>query len=424
MSTNQTWNNFGEEIRDAIQDALKTGDFKNFNEVVAGAAAEAMKTAKVQLDQNTAARSPGEEMNRENSSGKGPSGENYTAKWIRENNERRAALQTQAVKNLPARVFLAPFERKGSVSGTLLQVFGGIGTGVLAILTTIFLGLGIGLGGGFRVACGVLAVFLAFFIGMIKAGNKKKLTLKRARKYLELAGGNHYINLEDLALHTGQNIKFILKDIKKMLTEGFYPEGHLDRQESCLMLDNKIFNEYLSLEKQRMLQEQEKQALPEIPKASEAVQGAESEQVDGLIAEGQDYIRRLRDMNDNIAGESISAKLFRLENLLKEIFDRVREHPEQASQMQKFMSYYLPTTLKLVSAYEEFDSLSEQGEDIMEAKAEIEKTLDTINSAFSELLNRLFRDAAYDVTTDAQVLQTMLAKEGLTREPELEFVKR
>ena len=118
-------------------------------------------------------------------------------------------------------------------------------------------------------------------------------------------------------------------------------------------------------------------------------------------------------MNDNIPGEEISAKLFRLENLLKEIFEGLKEHPEQRHQMRKFMDYYLPTTLKLVEAYEEFDELSAQGQEIREAKAEIEKTLDTINSAFEELLNRMFRATAYDVTTDAQVLQTMLAKEGL-----------
>ena len=57
------------------------------------------------------------------------------------------------------------------------------------------------------------------------------------------------------------------------------------------------------------------------------------------------------------------------------------------------------------------------GEDILASKREIEKTLDTINMAFEELLNKLFRARVYDVTTDAQVLKTMLAREGLTREP-------
>lgn len=450
MSTNQTWNDFGTVVREAIQDALQTGDFKNFNDIVINAGSEALKNAKIQIGQEAAQR------------------ENQTEKWLRENNptgsrsasERRQSpdekwrpsnvkwqspdekwqpqssrRQPQTVRRqsptsayMPARIVRAPFRRIGSVSGTLYQVFGGIGTGVLSVLSTIFLGLGIGLGGGFWVAFMALAAALMIFVGMIRIGSKKKTILKRAEKYLELAGNNHYINVEDIALHTGMDLKFILRDIRRMLAAGFYPEGHLDRQESCLMLDNKIYNEYVQLEKQRRLQEQEIKAITEQPKAEQrkaASQGVETNsEVAAMIAEGQDYIRKLRDLNDNIPGEEISAKLFRLENLLKEIFDRLKEHPEQAPQMQKFLKYYLPTTLKLVDAYEEFDSVSEQGADIREAKNEIEKTLDTINNAFGELLNRLLRETAYDVTTDAQVLQTMLAKEGLTKEPEFEFVNR
>ena len=78
----------------------------------------------------------------------------------------------------------------------------------------------------------------------------------------------------------------------------------------------------------------------------------------------------------------------------------------------------------MVASYEQFDSLSSQSEDILEAKAEIEKTLDTINSAFGELLNRLLRMTAFDVTTDAQVLQTMLAKEGLTKDLDVDKISK
>ena len=135
-----------------------------------------------------------------------------------------------------------------------------------------------------------------------------------------------------------------------------------------------------------------------------------------MIAEGMECIRKLRNLNDKIAGEVISAKLSRLEKLLKDLFDSVREHPEQMHRMHKLMRYYLPTTLKLVEAYEEFDRISVPGDDILAAKAEIENTLDTINQAFSELLNNLFQDAVLDATTDAQVLKTMLAREGLMSE--------
>lgn len=41
--------------------------------------------------------------------------------------------------------------------------------------------------------------------------------------------------------------------------------------------------------------------------------------------------------------------------------------------------------------------------------------MDTINLAFVKLLDSLFEDAAFDISTDITVLQTMLAQEGLTK---------
>ncbi|MBD5499797.1 MAG: hypothetical protein HDR10_01130 [Lachnospiraceae bacterium] len=140
-----------------------------------------------------------------------------------------------------------------------------------------------------------------------------------------------------------------------------------------------------------------------------------------MIAEGMECIRKLHALNDKIPGEVISQKLYCLESLLKDIFDNVREHPEQMHRMHTMMDYYLPTTLKLVEAYEDFDRISVPGKDIIDAKAEIERTLDIINQAFKELLNNLFQDAVFDATTDAQVLQTMLAREGLTKDTEINY---
>ena len=53
------------------------------------------------------------------------------------------------------------------------------------------------------------------------------------------------------------------------------------------------------------------------------------------------------------------------------------------------------------------------GENIQKAKAEIEATLDTLNAAFEKLLDNLFQDTAWDVSSDISVLNTMLYQEGL-----------
>ena len=94
--------------------------------------------------------------------------------------------------------------------------------------------------------------------------------------------------------------------------------------------------------------------------------------------------------------------------------EREQELHSMVAEGMELMDYYLPTTLKLVEQYAEFDEVSSPGEEILEAKKEIGKTLDMINQAFVTLLNNLFQDAAFDASADAQVLQAMLAKEGLT----------
>ena len=109
----------------------------------------------------------------------------------------------------------------------------------------------------------------------------------------------------------------------------------------------------------------------------------------------------------------ITEKLSRSETLLKEIFGCVKEHPDQMGRTHKLMDYYLPTMIKLVEAYAEYDKISAPGEEIIKAKGEIENTLDKINEAFVQLLNNLFRDSVWDVTSDAKVLETMLKQEGL-----------
>jgi hypothetical protein len=110
----------------------------------------------------------------------------------------------------------------------------------------------------------------------------------------------------------------------------------------------------------------------------------------------------------------MSEKLYRLEGTMERIMEQVRKNPESASELRKLMSYYLPTTVKLLNAYKELDKQAAGGDNITKTKKEIEDALDTINDAFENLLDSMFRDIAWDVSSDISVMQTMLAQDGLT----------
>ena len=71
-----------------------------------------------------------------------------------------------------------------------------------------------------------------------------------------------------------------------------------------------------------------------------------------------------------------------MEMLVDKIFDRVEQNPASVGDIRKLMEYYLPTTIKLLQAYQDLDAQPVQGENIISSKKEIEKTLDTLNMAF------------------------------------------
>ena len=224
--------------------------------------------------------------------------------------------------------------------------------------------------------------------------------------------------MEELSRSVGRSEAFVLKDVKKMLHKGLFLEGHLDRQETCLITTNQAYDQYKTA--QRQLEErqmQEKMAVQEEPK-EDLKEGSEerpkpSSEVRSLLDEGNAYLERIRRCNQLIPGQEISDKISRMELIVQNIFKRVQNHPEVVPDLKKMMDYYLPTTVKLLDAYAELDAQPVQGENITNSKREIERTLDTLNEAFEKLLDSIFKDTAWDVSTDISVLQTLLAQEGL-----------
>ena len=429
MSENRNWNHTGEQIKSALADALQSGDFKNLNDLVSQTVTDAVSEMGKHISLGIR---PGNSQDTYGAGTDSPGQENQTygqtdipiwkiraqeREWKKQQQRRQELQQQTRRRNLPS----IKIKKVGHVSNVLYQVFGGIGLGITGLVTLIrvfVLLSGETTFGGWVVNL----LFLTVFYGMIRFGIGQKKRLKRAERYLQLCDYRVYGQIENLAKGTGKSEGYVIRDLEKMLALGIFPEGHLDQQKTCFMLNDEVYRQYLEAENNRRIRELEnRRALgdrqhSQAPQPAPEVSREQASELHTMVSEGMEYIRKLRDLNDRIPGEGISAKLFCLENLLKDIFESVKEHPELMERMHKLMNYYLPTTLKLVESYETFDRISAPGEDIIKAKAEIENTLDTINQAFRELLNNLFRDTVFDVTTDAQVLKTMLAKEGLTRE--------
>lgn len=382
------WNNLGRDVKDIVQHAINSGDFSALNrdlgatlDSALGNVAQSMKRA----------------------------GNAYSNKYsYKPFGGYRSPSQKERMKE--AREEFALFVNTNGAKalgllfttlGIALTIMFGVTAGVLGILS-LFIG---------SIASKIGTVMMIFLPAMVLSaimgicGNRLRKKIKRFRSYVKTLNGRPYANVKDLAKSVRKSEKFVRKDLKRMIDKRMFLEGHLDKNGVCFMATDDAYEQYIETERNMEERKAEEARKPKTQL---------SEDVKKVIEEGDRYIEEIRRSNDAIPGVEISNKIYHLENVIRRIFQRVEKHPELINDLHKFMDYYLPTTMKLLNAYEELDKQDMLGENIKTAKQEIENTLDTINVAFENLLDSFYKETAWDVSSDISVLKTMFAQEGLT----------
>ncbi len=403
---NNDWERFGEEIRRTIQDAVDNQDFRRLNQTVSDTVGRAMDAVSDGLRNGGWYKGPGE-----GSASRAENGQQ--TKDSAAGGFVQGVPRAGAIKSRAKMLYLRGTAPK--VGGIFLAATGYVlGVASLLVLFILFLiGMKTGWELGTRIAGGLLGAAAVIFAAMAYKGTGMVCSVGRFRNYVKVLGTREYCNTEELAKKTGRTVKAVVKDLKKMIRKGWFLQGHLDDKGTCLMVSNEAYAQYTALMERMSKEKADKEAAEERQRQEYEKLSPE---VQNIVKAGDDYVRKIREANDVIPGEEISAKISRMEMLVDRIFDRVEENPDSVDDIRKLMEYYLPTTIKLLEAYEELDAQPIQGENILSSKREIEKTLDTLNIAFEKLLDDLFQDTAWDVSTDISVLNTMLAQEGLTED--------
>ena len=276
----------------------------------------------------------------------------------------------------------------------------------LAIDTVVagFGGLGIG-----------AAVLLAGGLGLITGGVQGLNRLSRFKTYRRILGSKTQCSLERLAQAVGKSEKFVRREVRKLIDQRLFLQGHMDREQKHLITSDET---YRLFERSRLELEQRQREQKRLEEEARARREANpvTPQVQEVLDKGNAFLREIRCCNDLIPGEEISGKISRMETIVQRIFQRAESHPEIIPDLKKMMDYYLPMTVKLLRAYADMDAQPVQGQTILSSKREIEATLDTLNLAFEKLLDSVFSDTALDVSSDISVLHTLLAQNGLTED--------
>jgi hypothetical protein len=432
---NDSWTEFGEDVKRTIQQAVASGDYTNLNSEIRNlteratsmgtqAARQAVESIKSKSTQNGYGhktyysstrdkRNTSYQSSQWNSATQSPTEDGYQhvygqeyskAQWDPKRNRPKAKLQPNPPWRPPA-LYKRTGARKaltlaGAVSGFTA---GGICMAVFGLLSIWNPGFLIGVG------CSALALVGGAF------GSGGYAKTERFDQYVHALQNKTYGSVEALAAAVKKPVKWVRKDLQKFIDKGWFKEGHLDEGGTTLMTSNRTYQQYIETKENsaRAKAEAEEKARREQEERNRKYAGLSESQLQ-IIKQGEDYIREIHEYNEKIPGEVISDKLDRLEDSVRRIIDRARRHPRYVDDLRRLMNYYLPTTVKLLSAYVDLDREEKETENIVKSKREIEQTIDTLNDAFENLFDNMFEDTNLDIVTDAEVMRTLLEQEGLT----------
>ena len=232
-------------------------------------------------------------------------------------------------------------------------------------------------------------------VSLLLGSGAMKRRQRRFATYLRTVGQKQAVPLDYLARAADVSRKRVEKDVNLMLEKGMWgDEAYIDLGSGMLFKSQEAATAYFdAAHRAKAEQEQSRQPAAAAPEGYAAI------------------LAQIRDLNDRIADERLSAQMDRMEQVAGRIFRLIEEDENKRAAAGTFLSYYLPTTLKLLENYAAFEEAGVSGENLSQAKAKIEKTMDSIVAGFEHQLDELYRTDAMDIDSDIRVMETMLRRD-------------
>ena len=261
----------------------------------------------------------------------------------------------------------------------------------------------------------LIIFIISLFISIVfmLTGYRGKLEYERLEKnykrYIRELNGNKVISINDLANSVDQDIEETYSDLRHMIKEDYFPEARIVENKSLFILDIPTYslykerkNEILS-EASDIRQISNEQNLEEINlvRSKEIIDSAKKD----LVA--------INLVKNKIENKNFIDHIEDFENSSKDILKVIENHPESSHGLNKFSEYYLPTSVKLINAYYEFEQITSKNSKIIKSMEQIDETIVDLTNAFDRLQLDFLCDSTMEIKADIDTINLLLNQEGL-----------
>lgn len=252
------------------------------------------------------------------------------------------------------------------------------------------------------------ALFSIFGFFTFKKSQQLDMISKDYTRFLRELGHNTVIPIRDLASSVQKSEEDTIKELMYMMNKGYFKQARIVENNSLFLLDIPTFKLYKNQKNQMQnLSHEENKKI-----AQDASTKTNKDKAEEIIKISSKEITSINLDISRIKNRNFLEKVIEIKKTIENITNIIKRYPEKAYVLDKFIEYYLPTTVKLIDAYTEYEIMESNDSKIKNSLAEIESSIEIINEAFEKIQLELMEDRTMDIKTDIDTMKILLNQEG------------
>lgn len=241
-----------------------------------------------------------------------------------------------------------------------------------------------------------------------KKSQQLDMISKDYTRFLRELGHNTVIPIRDLASSVQKSEEDTIKELLYMMNKGYFKQARIVENNSLFLLDIPTFKLYKNQKNQMPnLSHEENKKI-----AQDTSTKTSKDKAEEIIKISSKEITSINLSISRIKNRNFLEKVIEIKKTIENITNIIKRYPEKAYVLDKFIEYYLPTTVKLIDAYTEYEIMESNDSKIKNSLAEIESSIEIINEAFEKIQLELMEDRTMDIKTDIDTMKILLNQEG------------
>lgn len=150
-------------------------------------------------------------------------------------------------------------------------------------------------------------------------------------------------------------------------------------------------------------------------------EGVNDSKLEEILTKASKDSAQIYFMINKIDDPNVVKKIRDVYDLVTKIIATVKKNPKKLKQAEKFFSYYLPTTVKILKKYDEIENQEIGTEEMKSFLEETDKMLTKIQAAFKSQLTNLYKSDMMDTSAEMKLFDTMLKSDGMSGEEDFKI---